>query len=248
MRRKPGIAGLQHKREARNHFQAVGGRAKETKREQMKQQMAQFKQCLEEFALKYRHDIRKDPVFRAQFNAMCANIGVDPLSSNKGYWANLLGLGDFYYELGVQIIEICIAARSLNGGLLDLKVLERFLTKRRGSAAEAVGQSDIVAAIKKLKVLGNGFDLVTLGDQLYVRSVPGELNTDKNRVLELAQDRGYLSKQELMERANWSITRAEETLEELLKEGFALIDDGAPDGIRLFWFPCVGTRIAGGIG
>jgi len=32
---------------------------------------------------------------------MCANIGVDPLASNKGFWAELLGIGDFYYELGM---------------------------------------------------------------------------------------------------------------------------------------------------
>jgi len=29
-------------------------------------------------------------------------VGVDPLASNKGAWAQLLGFGDFYYELGVQ--------------------------------------------------------------------------------------------------------------------------------------------------
>ena len=58
---------------------------------------------------------------------------------------------------------------------------------RRGSAAAPISQNDLVTAIKKLKILGNGFDLVTLGQQTYVRSVPGELNTDKNKILELAQ-------------------------------------------------------------
>lgn len=32
-----------------------------------------------------------------------------------------------------------------------------------------------------------------------MRSVPGELNTDKNEVLRLAQGRGYISKSQLME-------------------------------------------------
>lgn len=36
-----------------------------------------------------RDDIRKDPAFRAQFHVMCANIGVDPLASNKGVWAQV---------------------------------------------------------------------------------------------------------------------------------------------------------------
>lgn len=38
---------------------------------------------------------------------MCASIGVDPLSSGKGFWS-VLGIGDFYYELAVQIVEVCL--------------------------------------------------------------------------------------------------------------------------------------------
>ena len=33
---------------------------------------------------------------------MCKQIGVDPLSSNKGFWVDVLGVGDFYYELAVS--------------------------------------------------------------------------------------------------------------------------------------------------
>ncbi len=29
--------------------------------------------------------------------------GVDPLASGKGFWAELLGVGDFYFELTVQV-------------------------------------------------------------------------------------------------------------------------------------------------
>lgn len=47
---------------------------------------------------------------------------VDPLASNKGFWAEVLGVGDFYYELAVQIVEICLATRSVNGGLMALPV------------------------------------------------------------------------------------------------------------------------------
>ena len=54
---------------------------------------------------------------------MCANIGVDPLASNKGMWAQLLGFGDFYYELGVQIVEACLATRTYNGGFMELGAL-----------------------------------------------------------------------------------------------------------------------------
>lgn len=52
----------------------------------MHEQLSAFRSNLEEFARKYRADVRRDPVFRAQFHTMCANIGVDPLASNK-VWA-----------------------------------------------------------------------------------------------------------------------------------------------------------------
>lgn len=51
-----------------------------------------------------------------------SSLRVDPLASNKGFWAEVLGVGDFYYELAVQIVEICLATRSVNGGLMALPV------------------------------------------------------------------------------------------------------------------------------
>jgi ESCRT-II complex subunit VPS22 len=39
-----------------------------------------FKTNLQEFAQKHRKDIRKDATFRAHFQRMCTNIGVDPLA------------------------------------------------------------------------------------------------------------------------------------------------------------------------
>lgn len=61
----------------------MGDEVKKTNLEAMKEQMTTFKTKLEEFALKYKADIRRDPEFRARFHQMCANIGVDPLASNK---------------------------------------------------------------------------------------------------------------------------------------------------------------------
>ena len=77
--------------------------------------------------LSRREEIRKDPVFRAQFHTMCANIGVDPLASNKGLWTQVLNIGDFYYELGIQVVEACLATRSVNGGLIDLNTLAAYV-------------------------------------------------------------------------------------------------------------------------
>lgn len=47
----------------------------------------------------------------------------------------------------------------------------------------------------KLKVLGNGFELIALGSgRFLVQSVPGELSMDDSRVLQLAEDAAYVTK------------------------------------------------------
>lgn len=51
--------------------------------EQLKQlsnELDLFTVKLEEFARRYREDIRKNPQFRRQFQEMCASVGVDPLA------------------------------------------------------------------------------------------------------------------------------------------------------------------------
>ena len=42
--------------------------------------MEVFKKHLEKFAAEHKNDIKSKPDFRAQFQQMCARIGVDPLA------------------------------------------------------------------------------------------------------------------------------------------------------------------------
>ena len=46
---------------------------------------------------------------------------------------------------------------------------------------------DIIAAIRKLKVLGSGFTLIPIGSRYLVQSVPGELTMDHATVLQQAE-------------------------------------------------------------
>ena len=38
-------------------------------------------------------------------------------------WSEMLGIGDFYYELGVQAVEACMSHRPINGGLMEINSL-----------------------------------------------------------------------------------------------------------------------------
>lgn len=53
-------------------------------------------------------------------------------TASKGYWGELLGVGDFYYELGIQIIDVCLSTRALNGGLMELSEVKRRVERMRG--------------------------------------------------------------------------------------------------------------------
>ena len=107
-----------------------------------------------------------------------------------GMWSELLGFGDFYYELGVQAVEACMAHRPANGGLMEIDELVAQVNKRRGGKVDSVSKDDVVQSIKKLSKLGSGFRLLQIGKRTIVQSVPGELNRDHNMVLSQAESQG----------------------------------------------------------
>jgi ESCRT-II complex subunit VPS22 len=77
-----------------------------------------------------------------------------------------------------------------------------------------------------------------------VISVPLELNEDHNVVLKLAEDKlsstfGSVSTAQLMKHEGWDKQRSFRALSLLVREGMAWIDDQAPDGKRLYWFPSI---------
>jgi ESCRT-II complex subunit VPS22 len=48
-------------------------------------------------------------------------------------------------------------------------------------------RDDIERAVKKLKVLGKGFEILNIGSTKILQTVPCELNTDHTAVMALAQ-------------------------------------------------------------
>lgn len=114
MRRRAGVGAIHKQKLHAEKYKDKGNELSEVQFETMSRQMEVFKENLEEFAAKHKSEIKKNPEFRRKFQEMCAAIGVDPLSSGKGFWS-VLGIGDFYYELSVQVIEACLAANHKTG-------------------------------------------------------------------------------------------------------------------------------------
>lgn len=157
MRRRHGLGAIQKQKLEAEKFKDKTTELQDVQFDTMTGQMEVFRANLEEFAAKHKAEIRKNPLFRGQFQAMCAAIGVDPLASGKGVWS-VLGMGDFYYELSVQVVEVCLAANPTTGGYLELSELRRRLVTSRGRSVrhQEITEDDILIATKKLKVLGGG--------------------------------------------------------------------------------------------
>lgn len=154
----------------------------------------------------------------------------------------MLGVGDFYYELGVQIIEVCLALKHRNGGLITLEELHQQVLKGRGKFAQDVSQDDLIRAIKKLKALGTGFSIIPVGGTYLIQSVPAELNMDHTVVLQLAEKNGYVTVSDIKASLKWETERARQVLEHLLKEGLAWLDLQAP-GEAHYWLPALFTDL-----
>lgn len=133
-------AAILAKRRRQEKLAEVGAELNKQKWEEMRAQIERFEANLRAFATQHKESIQRDANFRAHFHQMCAAVGVDPLTSRKGLWSELLGVGDYYYELAVRAIEACVATRPLNGGIIALDELVRILRRKRSAYVDDVSR------------------------------------------------------------------------------------------------------------
>lgn len=239
-RRLVGVDAINKKKELQAKFAEKGDQLASGQLQHFSEQLDVFTKKLEEFAMKHRDEIQKNSQFRRYFQEMCVTVGVDPLASSKGFWTEKLGFGNFYYELAIQIIEVCMSTSHLNGGLITVDELRnRLLRSRSKTRKEPISHDDVIRAVKKLKVLGHGFELIALGgDRFLVQSVPGELSMDDARVLQLAEENGgYVSQELICDQFRWDTARTCRVLDRLVKDSRAWVDEQTGDGSMHYWFP-----------
>ncbi|KAH8867359.1 Vacuolar-sorting protein isoform 2 [Schistosoma japonicum] len=239
MYRKAGIASIKSKSLAQSKYKEKGDELAENQITTISRQFDQVRHSLELFASKHGNKIKEDSQLRSQFQAMCSSIGVDPIAYSRGCWSETLGLGEFYYHLGVKIIEVCMAHEKHTGGIMPLRELVSLLNKNRTQYESEVSTEDVKRSIRKLRCLGTGFSLISLpGGRLLVQSVPGEMNMDQTLVLGLAESSdSHVTTTAVMEKFNWTKDRADAVFRHLIQEGIAWVDNLDPCGERVFWFP-----------
>ena len=106
--------------------------------------------------------------------------------ANKGFWADLLGVGDFYYELAVRIIQFCITEKRTTGaGIIGMQEILKKLNVAKNNR-EPVSEQDVEQAVKSIKIFG-GFQVLVIQEnggssnetpKKFIQSIPRELNQD----------------------------------------------------------------------
>eukprot|EP00766_Chilomastix_caulleryi_P001068 gnl/Chilomastix_caulleri/2046.p1 GENE.gnl/Chilomastix_caulleri/2046~~gnl/Chilomastix_caulleri/2046.p1 ORF type:complete len:160 (+),score=32.08 gnl/Chilomastix_caulleri/2046:318-797(+) len=150
-------------------------------------------------------------------------------------------MGDFYYDLAVQIIDLCVSTRSANGGLIRMNDLVSWLNKMRKGAAQKrkvtqVTEDDVTRALKKLETLGSSICVVKIGKDDYVQSVPKTMAGDLSDVMDCADEKGRVLISKLIEKYKWTKERASAAMDTLVGQGVAMIDDQDKCGERVYWF------------
>mmetsp|Transcript_8391 Transcript_8391/g.12407 ORF Transcript_8391/g.12407 Transcript_8391/m.12407 type:complete len:239 (-) Transcript_8391:482-1198(-) len=212
----------------------------EAKMEKMKQSKEQFKKNLRRFADTHQREINEDPAFRHSFLKMCKNVGVDPLSSSKSLLGKV-GLMQFYNNLAIQIIRDCKSLSVKQGGIILLDDLRRLRNKDK-SEKDSITEEDIETAINKIDdYFHSGYELLTINNQRYLRSVPKALSNDHSSILAHVEGKkkGW-SLSELEKELQWTPSRIEHTINELLQDGYAWIEEKEEE--FNYWFPSVILR------
>ncbi|PFH52387.1 hypothetical protein AMATHDRAFT_139966 [Amanita thiersii Skay4041] len=240
-RRGVGLAAFDRQEQSNKSFANLSSALSQSQVDHLHSQLNQFRSALAHFASAHRDSIKNDPSFRHAFQQMCSSIGVDPLAGPRkgGWWAELFGLSDWQYELGVQIVDICVSTREGNGGMIEMSELLRLVTKLRGIDGNMITEDDIFQSIKTLQPLGAGYQVVDIGGRKMVRSVVKEMDEDQTAVLVLAREGGgRIVEDQLIQQKKWTRDRACNVLENmLLRDGLCWLDAQDEHSGRAYWLP-----------
>ncbi|KAK2108335.1 ESCRT-II subunit protein snf8 [Saguinus oedipus] len=146
----------------------------------MSKLLGMFKTNLEVFASKHNQEIWKNPEFCVQFQDTCATIG----------------------ELSVHIIKVRLVLKHWNGGLITLEELHQQALKGKRNFTQNISQ-DLMEAIKKLKALGTGFDIIPMGGTYLIQSFLVEFNMDHTVGLQLAEKNCCVTVSEIKAILKW---------------------------------------------
>lgn len=269
MRRGAGLSGLERHTSTAASYNSLSSTLTTQQLASLRAQLDAFRRHLVTFATAHRADIRADPKLRHEFQKMCAAIGIDPLAigaapptgtsgvkwlgaAARGFVGDILGMSDWQHELAVQIVDVCASTRDLNGGMIAMSELIRRVQALRtvsvdladdAASTMQITSEDVVRSVKLLQPLHSGYQVQTVppSKEIYIRSVPSELDTDTITLLGLASTSGgHLGEPLVVAATGWSDVRTRVAFEKVvMRDGVAWVDEQAGHGAEgmEIWVP-----------
>jgi hypothetical protein len=198
-----------------------------------------LRERIELFEKKYV-ELMASPEYREKLRTLKEELGLMEAPSSREQTVpsvieRLTGKGKFYNALAVQLLEVAGRKAKDSGGILTLAEVTLMINKEQSGNFSQLG--DIIKAIGILQDAGliPGIRELPSGVKI-VEFLPVEVSDDSNTVLDLAVQKGWVTVEEIMLKANWPTERAERALENLEKLGVARTDVSYAKGTR-WYFP-----------
>lgn len=73
--------------------------------------------------------------------------------ASKGFWTEMLGIGNFYYELAIQVVETCMILQEQTGGITGLDIIKKRIHRLRSKNTEEI--TEYFLRISNILLLSN---------------------------------------------------------------------------------------------
>ncbi|MFW9914591.1 MAG: hypothetical protein ACFFGZ_03180 [Candidatus Thorarchaeota archaeon] len=163
-------------------------------------------------------------------------LGVFEAKTSPSFSEKLTGKGEFYEQLGLQVLELGKKKLAETGGIVSLSeiVLE---VNRNQKTGYVVSPTDIVRTVNTLKEnkLISGVRQLDSGMRI-VEFIDPQLSGDTEKILQVASSNptGELSLDALVVQTQWPLERVKRTMD-LLKDKKIVQEKKTLDGIRYFF-------------
>ena len=209
----------------------------------LKDCVVRVQSSLKSIVVNQKKQLEKDEEYQKKFYKLCNDIGVDPFTQKKGFLSGLLNknLDEYYKQLGMRVLGVCLDTRFQNGGLIRLADVKARLNEHAENKSERVHSSDIRTAVGKLSVLSSSLCLVHIEDEEmggeveYIKSADMEFSGDSLRILARAnKKKGKLQVADMGHDTNG---KWEKELNLFVDQGIAWVD--IHDGLTTYYFPTI---------
>ncbi|ORM40519.1 Vacuolar-sorting protein SNF8 [Babesia sp. Xinjiang] len=234
MRRGVGASRILNAKNEQEKWEAFSDSFTREKLETYKRIIEDFKVDLYAFIAKYKEVINADPSFRIEFLEICDLLGVDPLSSSSSALSRTLGLTNYYVEITVRLLEVCIQTRALNGGFCEMDELLAAFPPNLN-----VTKRDIIRCIEQCPIFGkNSIRILCVRDKTLIVTAPMLLGAEHRECLDfVATVKGGISMVNLSVNLGWTEQRTQSILNQFIERQIVWVDQ--TDDEMYYWFPCL---------